>query len=511
MRFALPRDPSGLDPATVRFGPDELQVARVIFDPLLTIDESSELRPGLATEVSPNSDLTEWTIILRQGVTFSDGSPVDAMAVKSSLDAARHSAALGPLLEPVDDIRAIDNDTVVAILRTPWAAFPQMLAGQPGFVSSPQMRLAADPARAPVGSGPFVLDRWEAGRELVLTKRVGYWQDGLPRLDRVTFVVSPDDAARFAAVRQGEVDVARLVDPAELARASMDGGDGFEVLKDKSDDTPELVIVLNTAAPPFNDRSARAALAFSIDRDTLSREVFNGEYLRADGPFSEGSRFYGEAHWPILDVAHAADLVRDHERRNGRPVEFRLTIGPGPLAVELARRIIEQTAVVGILAEIEVADSEEQLSTRVARGDFQAAVLALFDGSHPDEDYALLHGGSGVPRQGVPSANLARFNDPSVDVALDAARRTLDVTAQAERYQQLQKVLAEQLPYVFLVHVQSALIVGNAVRGLADWRTPTGEPGIRQWRSTVWLGSVWLEPSGGGEPGTSGTRLGSDS
>lgn len=508
LRFALPGEPSGLDPTAARFGPDELQVARAIFDPLLTIDESSELRPGLATEVESNADLTVWTITLRTGVTFSDGAPVDAAAVKASLDASRQSVALAPLLDPIDTVEVVDDHTVRVELRTPWAAFAQILAEQPGLVGAPEMRAAADPARLPVGSGPFVLDRWDAGREIVLKKRPDYWREGLPRLDGVTFVVAPDEAARLAAVRRGSVDVARLVEPLHMARASMATADELQVLGDKSDDTPELVIVLNTSTPPFDDLAARAALAFSLDRDAMSREVFHGEFRPADGPFSEGSRYYGQAHWPILDVAHAAELARDYEQRSGRALEFRLSVGPGPLDLELARRIAEQATVVGIVVRLDVVADPDLLRGRVERGDFDAAVLALFAGSHPDEDYDLLHSGGGVPPAGTPSANLARFANGAIDEALDAARRSDDITVQAERYQQVQEELSQQLPYLFLVHMPSLLVARPEVRGLFEWTTPSGEPGVRQWRSTVSLESVWLEPverSGGEDvrpPGT---------
>jgi peptide/nickel transport system substrate-binding protein len=503
LRFALPHEPGGLDPTAARFSPDELQVARAIFDPLLTIDESSELRPGLATEVEPNADLTVWTITLRTGVTFSDGAPVDAAAVKASLDTSRQSAALASLLDPIDTVEVIDDHTVRVELRSPWAAFAQILAEQPGLVSAPGMRAAGDPARMPVGSGPFVLDRWDAGREIVLKKRPDYWREGLPRLDGVTFVVTPDEATRLAAVRRGSVDVARLVEPWHMARASMATEEELQVLRDKSDDTPELVIVLNTVTPPFDDLAARAALAFSLDRDALSREVFHGEFLPADGPFSEGSRFYGQAHWPILDVAHAAEMARDYEHRSGRALEFRLSVGPGLLDLELARRIAEQAAVVGIVVKLDVAPDSDLVRARVERGDFDAAMLPLFAGSHPDEDYELLHSGGGVVPPGSRSANLARFANRVIDDALDAARRDDDITAQAERYQQVQEELSQQLPYVFLVHVPSLLVARPGVRGLFEWTTPSGEPGVRQWRSTVSLESVWIEsPSGvGGEGG----------
>lgn len=502
LRIGLAEAPASLDPYRRPIDTSTLQVLRGIFDTLLVVDDNSQLRPGLAAEVRPNDDFTEFTVSVRPDVTFSDGTPVDAAAVAAGLDAARRSPSLLDLLAPITAV-TVDGSGADATVRIsmdePWASFPYQLAGPVGMVVAPAMLASEDPGRQPIGAGPYVLTSWTDGG-LVLDQRQGYWREGQPVIARIELPVVTDPSVRVTRLQQGTLDIATVLEPEQMARVRADSS-GLQVLSDPSDETAEWVMVLNTTAAPFDDKMAREAVAFSIDRDAIVTRVFAGQYRASKGPYSEGSRFYGDARWPILDIGHADDLAKQVAAAQGAPLGFTLTVGPDGTSTELGRLLQSQFAEVGIDADLSIASSGEQLDDALANRTFDAALVPLFDGAHPDDDADLLGFGTATGARANPSG----YTSEALAEALVDARASDDITTQAEAYAVVQKELATQLPYLFLVHGQGLLVAGPHVQDLHQWSTPDGYPGITQVRMTVALAELWIDrqaPTTGTVPGT---------
>src|SRR5215204_7219263 len=118
------------------------------------LDENYEWKPYLAESVEPNDDYTVWTFGLRDGITFHNGEPLDADAVKQNIDRHLTSALTGTVFEPVESIEAPDEHTVVITLDRPWVRFPIVFAAQPGIMTAPAMIAASDGGSNPVGTGP---------------------------------------------------------------------------------------------------------------------------------------------------------------------------------------------------------------------------------------------------------------------------------------------------------------------------------------------------------------------
>jgi peptide/nickel transport system substrate-binding protein len=468
-------------------------VGRAIYDPLMTYDDSYRVKPYLADSLKPNADFTEWTLELRQGVMFHDGTTLDAGAVKAQLEAARTAPVLTGALTPITAIDQTGPRTLVVRMSTPWSAFQDVLASQIGFIGSPSTMSSTGSDVHPVGTGPFSFDEWDKGVHLHLKRNPTYWQKPGPPLTGIDFEVIADPAARIAGVQAGTLNVAELFDADAQAKVAHLGGDNgsIQVLTDHSGETPELVISLQSAKLPFASSPARQAVAFSIDRDAVVKRIFSGSYPLAEGPYSEGSPWYGQAPWPAWDAGKARKSASDYQKDEGRRLSFELLFPDEPSLASLSQLLVAQMQDAGIDVTLTVLPAD-QIAERARKGTYDAAVMSSFAGGTPDEDYGLLFGKGTPIAPGTESANLARFRDPVVDEALDLARATNDISKQSDQYQKVQEELAREAPYVFLVHLQGSLIAGRNVQGLTKWTLPDGTPGIPELRTTVALHQVYI-------------------
>ena len=200
---------------------------RSMFDPLTVPNDKGEYVPFLAKAVTPNKDFTEWTITLREGVKFHDGSPLNAVVVKNNLDAFRGQyPARQPLLflftfMDVADVSVKDEFNVVVTTKVPWRAFPAFLnlSNRFGIMAQSQLDDPKTCDTKPVGTGPFMIEDWKPGNRLLLKKNPNYWIKGYPLLDELEFRPMPDPNARRNALLGGEIDAMHTSD--DLA---VDGG-----------------------------------------------------------------------------------------------------------------------------------------------------------------------------------------------------------------------------------------------------------------------------------------------
>lgn len=496
LRFGLASEPAGLSPVGPRWSTEQYQVARALYDPLVSYDENYAPKPLLAESVSPNDNFTAWTIKLRDGVRFHDDSPLDAETVRAQFESARQSAGLSASLALVSAVEAKDPRTVVVRMSVPWSAFLHVLASQVGFVASRSTTSSADPER-PIGTGPFAFDAATKGERIHVKRSPSYWQKGQPVLDGVDFRIVPDPAVRLRGVRAGQLDVAEVHEPEVEAKAATLGGEKgpLQVLTDNSGETPELVIVLQSAKQPFVLPMARQAVAFGVDREAVSRRVFAGAYPQAYGPYSEGSPWYGQAPWPGWDAGKARQSAIDYQSEAGKPLRFTMLFPSDPLFASLGQLLVSEFEAAGIGMTLEILPPDE-VKRRTELGDFEASVMPLFAGGHPDEDFGLLYGKGTSLTPNATTPNLARLKDPIIDEAIDKSRAAGDISKQSDQYQKVQEELAREAQYVFLIHLQGSIVAGKNVQALTKWTLPDGSLGISQLRTTVSLNDAWVTKSG---------------
>ena len=204
-----------------------MQVANAIYDTLTAQNADGDYVGFLAESVEPNADYTQWTITLRDGITFHDGSALNAEVVKNNLDAyrgdypARQALLTMFVFEPVTAVDVVD-DLTLTVTTTPWTTFPAYLSGRIGIIGQAQLD---DPDACDtnlIGTGPFVFDDWVEGESLTVVRNEDYWRtdaDGnqLPYLDSVVFRPFVDPNARTNALLSGELQALHTPTPEETA------------------------------------------------------------------------------------------------------------------------------------------------------------------------------------------------------------------------------------------------------------------------------------------------------
>jgi peptide/nickel transport system substrate-binding protein len=270
-----------------------IDTVSLIYDTLTVMDMDKSIKPSLAESWDISPDGTVYTFKLRSGITFHDGTPFNAAAVKANFDrimdpnaGARGAAGLRGLTQT----DAVDDQTVRFTLSAPFGPFLQVLAGGGYGIPSPTAVSnwgPSDYGKHPVGTGPFAFKEWVPADHITLVKNPNYQSflpyaanSGPPYLDEVTFRVIPETQALIAALEAGEVLLAQL--PPSQVRAFQDRS-GFQVLRKPEAGTLINFVEFNFAKPPFDDVNVRKAFAYALDVDSIINSVIEGQAARNYG------------------------------------------------------------------------------------------------------------------------------------------------------------------------------------------------------------------------------------
>ena len=195
-----------------------------VYDTLMRPSDKGTILPNIAKSMKPNTDLTVWTMVLNKGVQFSDGSPLDAAAVKANID--RHirpeTRSQGSfLLSGVRSVTVMDDVTVRFDLSAPNVSFDWTFTLQPGMIAAPSTLVAGYPIDTkPIGAGPFMVQTWQRDSQMVVVRNPKYWQKDRPYLDKITFRPVVDPLTRLASLRSNDIQLSTFIDQASLANAS---------------------------------------------------------------------------------------------------------------------------------------------------------------------------------------------------------------------------------------------------------------------------------------------------
>lgn len=346
-----------------------------VYDVLVRHDpERQEFVPWLAESLDANEDHTEWTLGLREGVTFSDGTPFDAEAVVGSLDYfIENGGSDAPLLSAnIDTYRVEDDRTVVFELNKPWSSFPNMLAQGAGMIVAPAA--IAGKEFTPIGAGAFTFDRYRPSEELVLKANPTYWR-GKPHLDALRFVVLPSPKATMDSLKNGDVDAALLIYAPEEREAREIGLPGY---RDLTDVHPVLWINQREGTAGA-DLRVRRAIALATDAGLYNQRVDAGEGIVSTSVFPEESRWHSGASAPEIDLAEATALVEE-AKADGFDGKLVYVDDSDPRSKNEAVVIESMLERVGFEVETEYASSVADKMQRL----------------YVDHDYDLATGGLGI-------------------------------------------------------------------------------------------------------------------
>jgi len=491
MAFGLNAETDGWNVTSSRWSGSAYIVGSTIFDPLAAYDTDYEPQPYLAESIASNDDFTVWTIGLRSGVNFHDGTAVNADAVVENLKAHQVSPLTAPTMDYIveEGITKVDDLTVQIEMRLPWSTFPHLLTVQPGYIMSPNMMAAENGgSRKPVGSGPFSFESWVPDSALKVKKNPSYWRDGLPRLDDIEFQVIKDVQARGRALETGQIDIMESGDARQIARfAGMAASGKYQMYGDDNAENSETFIALNVTKPPFDDPLARRILAHGVDTAALSQAAYDGFFPPANSMFAPNSPYYdAEAGYPEFDLEEATRLHEEYKAKNGgRPLAFSANITPTPEIQNIAQTLQQQANLAGIEVKLNTMDQPKLIVDAVSRN-YEATGFILFGSPTPDRDSVFF---MNEPEGSF--LNITGIDNPRITEAMQAARATDDRAVQIEQYKILQREMAIDLNFIWLVHNLAAVVFQPNVFGVADWTLPDGTAGGRA--VTPFLAEAWLQ------------------
>ncbi len=457
----LAADISNLDPLRSNLFVDRL-VQYNMYDSLVSINEKLEIQPALA-ESWDTSDPKAVVFKLRHGVKFHDGTEFNAEAVRWNIQRILDdkTSPRNSELASVAGVEVVDPYTVKLNLKEPFAPLFSLLVDRAGMIVSPAavQRAGADYTRNPVGggTGPFRFVEWKKDERIVLERNPDYWRkdkDGnpLPYLDRVVFRPIPNEETRLANLRTGEIDVS-------------DGAPAKDVEAIKKN--PDLIyraipafardgIWLNAAIEPFNNKALRQAVAYAINREEILKTIFFDIGVVATGPVAPPHLGFDPSFKGIqYDPAKAKEKLAEGGRPNG--FSFKLGITAGSPQTQLYGELLkDQLAKVGIQVEL-VQQEFNKLVSDTQNGNFQASLIGWSGRIDPDGDMFAHFTCTG-------NFNYGKYCNPEADKALQEGRSTFDVEKRKAAYQRANRIIADDVPYIFIRNTVATQVSTAKVR-----------------------------------------------
>ena len=458
----LPDEPVTLDPAAGQSG-YEMPYLYAIYDRLVDMDPATlDLRPGLATEWHWMEDGRSLQLTLRRGVTFQDGTRLDAEAVKASL-LHMQETKVNHDLDPVDQIEVVDPYTLILHVNQDYSVLPAALADRAGMVVSPSAlaKEGSDFNRKPVGAGPFMVTGWESGTALHMAKYQGYWNQAATRLQGIDFRFIPNPTSMVAAVQSGQLDYATGLDAIDLPMLEKNPKLALET--GPTVGFPSVWI--NTSIAPVNDARVRRAMNYAIDRQALARAVYGRavKAMPAQLPVPPGywtSDAANAAPFPY-DLAKAKALLAAAGHPDGVTVPICVpSVGNGLPDRQVMDILSEQMKPAGIRFDINEVATFAACGQQFFVQHAIAAVLVTWSG-RPDPylTYLQLFGSKGPYNAGSTSY-------PGVDGLLAQLLATPDRTAQKPLYAQLNRAWVKNAPGVPLYYNVDSIAYNKGLGGV---------------------------------------------
>jgi peptide/nickel transport system substrate-binding protein len=466
LRIGLAEDPDILDPTLNR-----TFVARIVFaslcDKLVDINPELEIVPQLATEWHWVNDNKGLVMTLRRGVKFHDGEPMDAAAVKYSLErhltmpGSNRKAELGPL----KSVEIVDDHTVKLVLERPYAPLLAQLTDRAGMIVSPKTAEAEGDkfGEHPVCAGPFKFTERVAQDRIVLDRFADYWNKDAIHFDRVTFLPIPDATVRLANLQSGQLDLIERLAATDLDTAKKDSR--LKTAGITSLAYNDILINTNNGErsknPLGQDQRVREALEDSIDRDALNQVVFNGEFTPGNQWEAPSSPWYVKSMpIPPRDVVKARALLA----AAGAPhPSFTLMVPNNTEPLRVAQVIQSMASEAGFDIKIQATEFASSLDL-AQRGDFEAYLIGWSGRTDPDGNLYNF-----VACKAPPALNASRYCNAEVDAELDAERTG---GTQEERMTHFAKIAAITLvdrPLIYLNHLKWLYAMSTRLTGFTTY------------------------------------------
>lgn len=458
LRLIHESDPSGLmDPAKMQTLV-ETAGADMFFDiysTLLYADTSANpptVKPLLAQSFTSPDNGTTWVLKLRPNLVFSDGTPLDAAAVKFNWDRLTNPATGAPMASSLANVASTtvtDAQTLTVTLKQANTLFPNLVAeGAASYIASPTaiQKEGQNFGGQPVGAGPFVLKSWTPNVHASLVKNPTYFDAKDVHLDGIEITTAFNSQTKANAFSTGAVDMMFVGLPVEIQAVKSAGGTvtDFPLLG-------PLALVWNANKPPFNDQSMRVAFAQALDRNAIAQAYAGQPDPQPAGVLPSTSPYYDpKAIFPKYDPSAAKTAVQAYEATHG-PIKLTFLYVTGTAATDNAAQVLQQQlqAIPGVTVTLKGLDLSAWF-TGMYQGDYSIGTSGLPFANLADPYlYNTLH------TKG--SFNLYGYSNPKIDAALDDARNTTSTSRQLSDYHTVQEALTADsffLPFSTSLYAQ---------------------------------------------------------
>ncbi|MFD2830793.1 glutathione ABC transporter substrate-binding protein [Corticicoccus populi] len=466
LRIVTMSDATSLDPQFITNIPSANFIYQKVYENLVTFDEDMEIVPNLASEWEQLDDVT-WEFTLEEGITFHDGEPFNAEAVKVTLDRLLDPETGSPQRDKVSMIKevvVVDDTTVQLILNEPYAPLLSILASQETSILSPKS-VQENPdslSDTPVGTGPFVFESWNSGQSISLSKNEDYWGEPA-KVDEVIFEITPESTTRLAMVETGEAHISDNVPVTELNR--VESSDQVNLIQREG--LGVEYIGFNTGQTPFDDVNLRKAVSHAIEREAIINGIYEGTGTVATSAMSPSVFGFSDNVKPFeYDINEAESLLESSQFDKGSSVT--LVTSDRQERINMAEVIQSQLKGIGVEVDIQVLEYGAYIEA-MDSGEFDMFIggwgNATGDGDY--NQYNLFHTNSFGS-----AGNHFYYSNPEVDSLIEEARQESDDQRRLEIYEQTQKIeLEEDAVYVPIRNSEQMAVSNNDVHNF--WLSPT--------------------------------------
>ena len=471
-------DPGALNPAVTTSGATH-PVTDQIFNGLVGLDEQLQPVPELASSWSIEDEGRTYRFALRDDVRWHDGVPFTSADVKFTFDQALlkyHSRTRSALEGLIEEIETPDPHTVIFRLNRPYGPLLQRLdVVEASIIPRHQYEghdlLSGEPTRQPIGTGPFRFVSYAPADRLVLERNPDYFRPGLPGVDRLVFRILPNPATAVAALERGEVDYVSSVPGADIQRlrstpgiavGPSTGGSGGSLCQD--------VLIPNLNRRPLGDRRVRQAMAHAIDRRFIVDRVYFGQGQPATGPITHLLTW---AYTPDVrqyphDPGEAGRLLDAAGQAPGADgVRFRLTFTHATNHQRLGQALREQLRAVGITLDLRTLDFNAAVEQVFVKKTFDLGLASFCNGVDPDIGVRRVYVSSNIGP--YPFSNGAGYRNARIDALFDEGSMYVDRLRRRPVYVEIQRVLAEDVPYFWLIDSETLRAHRTEFTGFRLW------------------------------------------
>lgn len=454
---------------------ESVMATRILFPGLTRLDDEMKPSPHLAKSWDVTPDGLTWTFKLQDKAVWHDGTPVTAEDVRFTfMDVVANpeqGSAARNNFRMVTDVEVVDDHTVKFHLASPSASLAACMSYNAGIL--PKHVLAGQDInnfdqfnkRNPIGSGPFKMKEYVSGQYVTLERFDDYFE-GPPLLDFIHYKVLPDPNTQVAQLLSGEIDMMIVDNPANIPKLQA----ASHVAISPTPQVNYTYLAPNTTRAPFDDTLVRQAMMYAMDRNAMVTSIMKDYAQIANGPISPALTYY---HNPDVkkynyDPAKAKQLLDQAgwvagsdgiRQKDGKKLTFMITVPRVHVYEQVGTLAQQYFKDVGIDAKFEALEFNLVTAERLIPRNYD--MMGAWWVSPPDPDVLnYFHSDSAAQGNNVPM-----YSNAELDALLVQGREAADPEARRQIYFQIQEMLAEEVPYLYLWHPQEILANNTRVKG----------------------------------------------